>query len=87
MERSSETWRHRPQQGGRHEELTGKYSYETLRRWRLICITYPSTIIAHATATPARHREMLSRAHDTPEKRIRPICLDIDRHARRTPCA
>eukprot|EP00966_Prymnesium_polylepis_P137666 3181471-Prymnesium_polylepis.1 len=34
-----------------------------------IGITYPSTIIQHATATLARHREMLSRAHDTPKRK------------------
>eukprot|EP00966_Prymnesium_polylepis_P074811 1735695-Prymnesium_polylepis.1 len=47
-----------------------------------ICSTYPSTIIQHATATPARHCEMLSRAHDT-AKRNRQSASTCEAHPMR----
>eukprot|EP00966_Prymnesium_polylepis_P131086 3031615-Prymnesium_polylepis.1 len=47
MERSSETW---AQGGGSLRVHSGMYSFETLRV--LIFITYASTIIQHAIATP-----------------------------------
>eukprot|EP00966_Prymnesium_polylepis_P296992 6861361-Prymnesium_polylepis.1 len=71
----SETWG----TGGGDEELTGKYSYETLRVTLVTFgITYPSTIIQHSTATPARLREPICCHERTILREAQsPICLDM----------
>ena len=61
--------------------LTGKYSFETLRV--LICITYPSTIIKHAIATPWRDIARCCHERTTRRSAIAEIELSREAHPMR----